>query len=64
MPAAGRWSTSAGLVLMALPLLIPFNVVGTIWQIFGRGDIGLLGWLRQRRLGINYNYAANRSTPG
>jgi glycerol transport system permease protein len=31
------------LVLMALPLLIPWNVVGTIWQIFGRADIGLLG---------------------
>ena len=28
---------------MALPLLIPWNVVGTIWQIFGRVDIGLLG---------------------
>jgi glycerol transport system permease protein len=28
---------------MALPLLIPWNVVGTIWQVFGRGDIGLLG---------------------
>ena len=24
-------------------LLIPWNVVGTIWQIFGRADIGLLG---------------------
>ncbi|MEI7932349.1 MAG: sugar ABC transporter permease, partial [Alphaproteobacteria bacterium] len=31
------------LVLMALPLLVPFNVVGTIWQVFGRNDIGLLG---------------------
>jgi glycerol transport system permease protein len=31
------------LVLMALPLLIPWNVVGTIWQVFGRVDIGLLG---------------------
>ncbi len=31
------------LVLMALPLLIPWNVVGTIWQIFGRVDIGLMG---------------------
>ena len=24
-------------------LLIPWNVVGTIWQIYGRADIGLLG---------------------
>lgn len=46
------------LVLMALPLLIPYNVVGTIWQVFGRVDIGLLGrflaWL-----GIEYNYTQN-----
>jgi len=32
------------LVFMALPLLIPWNVVGTIWQVFGRNDIGLLGY--------------------
>ncbi|OLP45370.1 carbohydrate ABC transporter permease [Rhizobium oryziradicis] len=43
------------LVLMALPLLIPWNVVGTIWQVFGRGDIGLLGHTLEA-MGINYNY--------
>jgi glycerol transport system permease protein len=43
------------LVLMALPLLIPWNVVGTIWQIFGRVDIGLLGYSIDA-LGIDYNY--------
>ena len=43
------------LVLMALPLLIPWNVVGTIWQVFGRVDIGLLGYA-MRQLGIDYNY--------
>ncbi|RVH53962.1 sugar ABC transporter permease, partial [Sinorhizobium meliloti] len=42
------------LVLMALPLLIPWNVVGTIWQVFGRVDIGLLG-RTLASLGINYN---------
>jgi glycerol transport system permease protein len=42
MPKKGIW-VSVCLVLMALPLLIPWNVVGTIWQIFGRVDIGLLG---------------------
>ncbi|MGL4320657.1 MAG: sugar ABC transporter permease, partial [Paracoccaceae bacterium] len=42
MPKSGFWA-SVCLVLMSLPLLIPFNVVGTIWQIFGRVDIGLLG---------------------
>ncbi|PWE55082.1 ABC transporter permease [Metarhizobium album] len=43
------------LVLMALPLLIPWNVVGTIWQIFGRVDIGLLGHTLEA-VGIDYNY--------
>ncbi|WP_026987902.1 carbohydrate ABC transporter permease [Fodinicurvata fenggangensis] len=46
------------LVLMALPLLIPWNVVGTIWQIFGRVDIGLLGWA-VNSLGISYNYTTD-----
>ncbi len=45
------------LVVMALPLLVPWNVVGTIWQIFARGDIGLLGWT-VNHLGIDYNYTA------
>jgi glycerol transport system permease protein len=43
------------LVLMALPLLIPWNVVGTIWQVFGRVDIGLLGHTLEA-LGVKYNY--------
>ena len=60
MPTKGRWS-SLCLIVMTIPLLIPFNVVGTIWQIFGRGDIGLLGWILNDVLGINYNYAANAS---
>ncbi|THD82329.1 sugar ABC transporter permease [Aliigemmobacter aestuarii] len=54
MPKSGFWA-SVCLVLMALPLLIPFNVVGTIWQIFGRVDIGLLGHYLAE-LGIDYNY--------
>ena len=60
MPTKGRWS-SLCLIVMTIPLLIPFNVVGTIWQIFGRGDIGLLGWILNDVLGISYNYAANAS---
>lgn len=54
MPKKGVWS-SLVLVLMALPLLIPWNVVGTIWQIFGRVDIGLLGHA-VAAMGIDYNY--------
>ena len=58
MPGGRSAKTSLTLVLLALPLLIPFNVVGTIWQIFGRGDIGLLG-ATFRALGIDYNYTNN-----
>ncbi|KEP71117.1 sugar ABC transporter permease [Thioclava sp. BHET1] len=54
MPKSGFWA-SVCLVLMSLPLLIPWNVVGTIWQIFGRVDIGLLG-RTLAALGIDYNY--------
>ncbi|HIP02997.1 MAG TPA: sugar ABC transporter permease [Campylobacterales bacterium] len=54
MPKKGFWA-SVCLVLIALPLLVPWNVVGTIWQIFGRNDIGLLGHTLAN-LGINYNY--------
>ena len=57
IPARG-WAASLSLVLLGLPLLIPWNVVGTIWQIFGRGDIGLLGVVL-RALGTDYNYALN-----
>jgi len=57
MPKRGVWA-SVCLVLMALPLLIPWNVVGTIWQIFGRVDIGLLGHTLAK-LGISYNYTSD-----
>jgi glycerol transport system permease protein len=57
MPAAG-WQASAALVVVALSLLIPWNVVGTIWQIYGRADIGLLG-AALRGLGVDYNYTGN-----
>ncbi len=54
MPRRG-WTVSLCLVLIALPLLIPWNVVGTIWQVFARGDIGLFGYT-MGLLGIDYNY--------
>ncbi|CAD6526250.1 carbohydrate ABC transporter permease [Paraburkholderia sabiae] len=57
MPASG-WRASAALVVLAMPLLIPWNVVGTIWQIFGRPDIGLLGYALNR-IGVEYNYTAS-----
>jgi glycerol transport system permease protein len=42
MPKRG-WGISFSLVTLALPLLIPWNTIGTIWQIFVRPDIGLFG---------------------
>jgi glycerol transport system permease protein len=57
MPAAG-WKASAVLVTVALSLLIPWNVVGTIWQIYGRADIGLFGAALER-LGVEYSYTGN-----
>jgi glycerol transport system permease protein len=57
MPAQG-WKASATLVIIALSLLIPWNVVGTIWQIFGRADIGLFGYALQK-MGIDYSYTGN-----
>jgi glycerol transport system permease protein len=54
MPRKG-WGVAVCLVLMALPLLIPWNVVGTIWQVFGRVDIGLLG-ATLKGAGVDYNY--------
>ena len=57
MPAKG-WKSSAVLVVISLSLLIPWNVVGTIWQIYGRADIGLLGYTLQK-IGIDYSYTGN-----
>jgi len=54
MPRGGFWA-SLCLVLMALPLLIPWNVVGAMWNIFALPDIGLLGY-GLNYLGIRYNF--------
>ncbi|MEQ8859786.1 MAG: sugar ABC transporter permease [Pseudomonadales bacterium] len=51
--AAGAW-----LVVIAVPLLIPWNVVGTIWQMFARPDIGLLG-AGLSALGFDFNFTAD-----
>ncbi|MDH5354031.1 MAG: sugar ABC transporter permease [Gammaproteobacteria bacterium] len=54
MPKKGPW-VSVCLVLMALPLLIPWNVVGAMWNIFALPDIGLLGRMING-MGIDYNF--------
>ncbi len=54
MPRRGAWA-SVCLVLMSMPLLIPWNVVGAIWNIFALPDIGMLGWTLNKA-GIDYNF--------
>ncbi len=54
MPRKGIW-VSVCLVLMALPLLIPWNVVGAMWNIFALPDQGLLG-KTLNFIGFDYNY--------
>ena len=54
MPRKGPW-VSVCLVLMALPLLVPWNVVGSMWNIMALPDIGLLG-KGINALGFDYNY--------
>jgi glycerol transport system permease protein len=57
MPRRGPW-VSVCLVLMALPLLIPWNVVGAIWNIFALPDLGLFGRVLNG-LHLNYNFTRN-----
>ncbi|MGD2171437.1 MAG: sugar ABC transporter permease [Gammaproteobacteria bacterium] len=54
MPRKGPW-VSVCLVLMALPLLIPWNVVGAMWNIFALPDIGLLGHTLNS-MGFDFNF--------
>jgi glycerol transport system permease protein len=54
MPRRGPW-VSVCLVFMSLPLLIPWNVVGAMWNIFALPDIGMLGQILNS-IGLNYNY--------
>jgi len=54
MPRRGPW-VPVNLVLMAMPLLIPWNVVGAMWNLLALPEIGLLG-KGLNALGIDYNY--------
>lgn len=54
MPRSG-WKASAALVVVAIPLIIPWNVIGTTWKIFARSDIGLGGFFANKL--FDYNYA-------
>lgn len=57
MPRQSGWAASATLIVLALPLLIPWNVIGTIWIIFTRPDIGLLG-SAINNMGIDFDHTA------
>jgi glycerol transport system permease protein len=52
LPKKG-FGVGLSLVLLGIPLLIPYNVVGIVWRLFSQSDIGLipevLSW-------INYSY--------
>jgi len=54
MPRKGFW-VPVCLVLMALPMLIPWNVVGAMWNIFALPKIGMLGYFMNDVLGIAYD---------
>jgi glycerol transport system permease protein len=47
------------LVLLGVPLLIPWNVVGIIWRVFTRSDIGVLPAAFEW---VGYSYSVSSST--
>ena len=62
MPARG-WHASLVLVTISISLLIPWNVVGTIWQIFGAATSACSA-PRSRRSASTTTTRATRSTRG
>src|SRR3954465_9413535 len=57
MPREG-WRVAVCLVILAVRLVIAWTAAGTMWQIFGRPDIGLMGYVLNS-LGLHYNYVSN-----
>jgi glycerol transport system permease protein len=55
LPEKGVW-VGLILVLLGIPLLIPWNVVGIIWRIFTRPDIGVVTKVLEK-IGMVYNVA-------
>jgi glycerol transport system permease protein len=52
------WMTTASLIGLGLPLLIPWNIVGIIWRVFTRSDLGVVPILFNA-FGYDYNVALN-----
>ena len=53
LPRKGAWS-SLSLVLLGIPLLIPYNVVGIVWRLFTQSEIGVVP-LVLNAIGYEYN---------
>ena len=53
MPKKGA-GVAISLVLLGIPLLIPFNVVGIVWRLFAQSDIGVLAGFFEL-FGYEYN---------
>lgn len=52
------WRATLSLIVLGLPLLIPFNVVGIIWRVFTRSDLGIAP-LMFETFGYQYDVALN-----
>jgi glycerol transport system permease protein len=59
LPKRGR-AVGLVLVLLGIPLLIPWNIVGIIWRIFVRSDIGILP-AAFARIGFHYSVEQARN---
>jgi len=55
LPRRGPW-VAVCLIILGLPLLMPWNVIGVMWQIFARADIGI-GGAALSVLGVDFNYS-------
>lgn len=52
LPPKGKWLTLV-LVILGVPLLIPYNVVGSVWRVFTRADLGVVPALLSK---MGYDY--------
>ena len=59
MPKKG-WAATAALVVIGLPLLIPWNVVGIIWRVYTRSDLGFVPLIFDL---FNYQTTTSRLNP-
>ena len=57
LPRKGR-GVGFSLVLLGVPLLIPYNVVGIVWRLFTQSDIGVIPRLLSF-FGYDYNVSLN-----